>query len=157
LQVPVRNFGPTALSSTVGRNFEPGWGERQRVLEKAIADLRQYYFDQEVAQKTADALLAHEQAGDYNAVSDGQAFADLLARHLIDASHDVHFTVEYTQGVFPDFSKPPPPGVEARYRAALEQANCTFDRSKSSRTMLATSSSIRFPMLQRASRRRRQQ
>lgn len=102
--------------------------ERQRVLENAITDLRQFYFDHDIAQKTVDAILAHEQSGDYNAVTDGQQFANLLARHLIDASHDVHFTVEYTRNVFPDFSKPPPPEDQARYRAAMEQANCTFEK-----------------------------
>jgi hypothetical protein len=56
------------------------------VLEKAVADLRQYYFNQDVAQKTVNALLAHEQAGDYNAITNDQAFAKLLARHLIDAA-----------------------------------------------------------------------
>lgn len=116
----------SAQSSTGGLSLSAR--ERQRVLERAIADLKQYYFDQDVAQKTVDALLAHEQAGDYNAVTDGQAFADLLARHLIDASHDVHFTVEYTRNVFPDFSKPPPPEAQARYQAAMEQANCTFEK-----------------------------
>jgi hypothetical protein len=116
----------SAQSSTGGLSL--GAKERQRVLERAIADLRQYYFDQDIAQKTIDALLAHEQAGDYDAVTDGQAFANLVARHLIDASHDVHFTVEYTRNVFPDFSKPPPPEARARYKAAMEQGNCTFEK-----------------------------
>jgi hypothetical protein len=116
----------SAQSSTGGLSL--GAKERQRVLERAIADLKQYYFDQDIAQKTIDALLAHEQAGDYDAVTDGQAFANLVARHLIDASHDVHFTVEYTRNVFPDFSKPPPPEAQARYKAAMEQGNCTFEK-----------------------------
>jgi hypothetical protein len=116
----------SAQSSTGGLSL--GAKERQRVLERAIADLKQYYFDQDIAQKTIDALLAHEQAGDYDAVTDGQAFANLVARHLIDASHDVHFTVEYTRNVFPDFSKPPPPEARARYKAAMEQGNCTFEK-----------------------------
>jgi peptidase S41-like protein len=102
--------------------------ERQRVLEKAIADLKQYYFDHNRAEKVADALLAHERAGDYNAVTDGQAFANVLARDLIDASHDLHFTVEYTRNVFPDFSKPPPPEVQARYQTAMAQSNCGFEK-----------------------------
>lgn len=116
----------SAQSSTGGLSLSTR--ERQRVLQEAIADLKLYYFDRDVAQKTVDALLAHEQSGDYNAVTDGQAFANLLARHLVDASHDVHFTVEYTRNVFPDFSKPPPPETWARYQAAMEQANCTFEK-----------------------------
>ncbi|MBZ5624324.1 MAG: hypothetical protein LAQ69_37345 [Acidobacteriia bacterium] len=88
--------------------------------------MKQHYSDEQVAQTTASALLAHEQAGDYNTVTDGQAFANLLARHLTEASRDVHFTMGYTRNVFPDFSKPPAPEFQARYRTAMEQANCTF-------------------------------
>jgi len=103
-------------------------GDRHRLIEAVAANVRQYYFDKQVAQTTVSALLAHEQAGDYNATTDGEAFANLLARHLIDASRDVHFTMEYTRNVFPDFSKPPTPEAQARYRTAMEQANCTFER-----------------------------
>ncbi|MDR3755031.1 MAG: S41 family peptidase [Terracidiphilus sp.] len=102
--------------------------ERQLVLNAVIADVKQYYFDQNIARSTADALLAHERAGDYNQVTDGQAFANLLARDLIDASRDVHFTMEYTRNVFPDFSKPPSPEAQAQYRTAMQQANCTFEK-----------------------------
>lgn len=102
--------------------------ERQLVLDTVIADVKQNYFDRIIAQKTADALLAHERAGDYNQVTDGHAFANLLARHLIDASGDAHFTMEYTPNVFPDFSKPPSPEAQARYRTAMEQVNCTFEK-----------------------------
>lgn len=101
---------------------------RHRLIEAVRANVKQHYFDQQVGQTIARALLAHEQAGDYDAVTGGQAFANLLARRLIEASGDVHFTVEYTPNVFPDFSKPPPPDAQARYRAAMEQANCTFEK-----------------------------
>jgi hypothetical protein len=102
--------------------------DRHRVIEAVAANVKQHYFDKQVAQTTANALLAHEQAGDYNAIADGQSFADLLARHLIDASRDVHFTMAYTRKVFPDFSKPPAPEFQARYRTAMKQANCTFEK-----------------------------
>lgn len=101
---------------------------RHRLVEAVAANVRQHYFDKQVAQTTASSLLAHEHAGDYTSVSDGRAFANLLARHLIEASGDVHFTMEYTRNVFPDFSKPPAPEFQARYRTAMEQANCTFEK-----------------------------
>jgi len=102
--------------------------ERQIVLNAVISDVRQFYFDRKITMNTADALLAHERAGDYNQITDGQAFADLLVRHLIDASGDAHFTMEFTRNVFPDFSKPPPPEAQARIRTAMEQNNCTFEK-----------------------------
>ena len=103
--------------------------DRHRLIEAIAVDVRQYYFDKKTAETTASALLAHEQAGDYNALTDGQAFASVLSRHLIEASGDLHFTMEYTPNKFPDFSKPPPPESQARYRAAMEQANCTFEKA----------------------------
>jgi hypothetical protein len=103
--------------------------DRHRLVQAVAADVRQYYFDKQVALTTASAMLAHERAGDYNTVTDGGAFARLLARDLTGASHDNHFTMEYTAGTFPDFSKPPAEGPESqpRYRAAMERSNCTFE------------------------------
>lgn len=68
---------------------------RRLLIEAVAADVKEYYFDKQVAHTAANALLAHEQASDYNTVTD-EAFANLLARHLIEASGDSHFTVEYT-------------------------------------------------------------
>ena len=102
--------------------------DRHRLVEAVAANVKQHYFDKQVAQITASALLAHEQAGDYNAVTDGQALANLLAGRLIEASGDNHFTMEYTRNVFPDFSKPPTPEFDERYRTAMERANCTFEK-----------------------------
>lgn len=101
--------------------------DRHRLVGSVATNVKQHYFDTQIAETTASALVAHEKAGDYNAVIDGQSFANLLARHLIEASGDNHFTVEYTPRVFPDFSKPPAPESQERYRAAMEQANCTFE------------------------------
>lgn len=102
--------------------------ERHRIIEAVAASLKQHYFDKEAAQSTAGALLAHEEAGDYNALTDGAAFAAAIARHLTAASGDVHFTMEYTRNKFPDFSQPPPAEARARYRAAMEQINCAFEK-----------------------------
>jgi hypothetical protein len=104
--------------------------DRHRLVQAVAADVTQYYFDKQVAVTTANALLAHEGVGDYNTVTDGQAFARVLARDLAEASRDNHFTMEYTRNVFPDFSRPPAPEPEAQahYRTAMEQANCTFEK-----------------------------
>ena len=102
--------------------------ERHRLILAIAGNVEQHYFDRQIAQNTANALFAHEQAGDYNNVTGGQDLANLLARHLTEASGDSHFTMEYTRNVFPDFSKPPAPEFQARYRAAMEQAHCTFDK-----------------------------
>ncbi|MGB9147556.1 MAG: hypothetical protein WCC14_17140, partial [Acidobacteriaceae bacterium] len=79
----------------------PDAAERRRVIEGAAANLRQYYFDHEVAQKTADALLAHESHGDDNAATSGPALAALLTAQMRDASQDMHLVVEYSQNPLP--------------------------------------------------------
>jgi len=83
--------------------------DRHRLVQAVAASVRQHYFDKPIADRTASALVAHEQSGDYRAATDGQAFADLLARHLIEASGDNHFTVEYTPRVFPTSRSRPRP------------------------------------------------
>jgi len=114
------------LDATAGEGLKLDTAERQRVIEVAIANLRQYYFDRDVAQKTADALLAHEKSGDDNAVTEGAAFADLLTRQMRDASHDMHLVMAYSQDRLPEH--PPEPTTEslARYRKAMEEENCMF-------------------------------
>lgn len=102
--------------------------DRHRLIRAVAANVKRYYFDRKVAQTTANVLLLHEENGDYEAATDGQSFANLVARHLMDASGDNHFTMEYTRSVFPDFSKPPAPEFQSRYRAAMQQANCTFEK-----------------------------
>ncbi len=102
--------------------------ERQRVLDRTIANLRQYYFDREVAQKMSDALLAHEKSGDDNAVTEGGALADLLTRQMRDASHDMHLIMEYSRDGLPEHPPEQTPESLARYRKAMEQENCMFKK-----------------------------
>jgi len=116
-----------ATSAAVG-GVKPDSGERQRVIDGAIANLKQYYIDPDVAQKMADVLLAHEKSGDDEAVTDGEAFAALLTRQLRDASHDLHLEVVYSRDPLPDRPPGPTPEGFARYRAALEQQNCTLEK-----------------------------
>jgi hypothetical protein len=101
--------------------------ERRRVVDAAIADLKQHYLSPGAAQKIAEALSAHQKAGDYDAVTDGASFADLLTKQLQDVSRDLHLDVAYVPGGIPDRPIGPTPESTARYRQALEQENCTFE------------------------------
>jgi hypothetical protein len=102
--------------------------ERHRVIHASIENLKQHYINPDVAQKVADALLAHEKGGDYDAITDGAALADLLTRQMRDVSHDRNLIVVYSKAATPD--RPPGPTAEglARYRTAMEQSNCTFEK-----------------------------
>jgi C-terminal processing protease CtpA/Prc len=92
-----------------------------------IGKLKQHYIDPDGAQKMADALLAHEKGGDYDAVTDGAAFGDLLTRQMRDVSRDRHLVVIYSKAATPDRPPGPTPEGLARYRKAMEQSNCTFE------------------------------
>jgi hypothetical protein len=103
--------------------------ERHRIIAEAIQNLKQHYFDREVAEATADALLAHERKGDDNAAKDGAAFADLLTRQMRAASHDMHLVVEYSREVLPEHPPEPTPESLARFRKAMKQQNCMFRKT----------------------------
>ena len=104
--------------------------ERQRVLDSAIENLRRYYFDRDVAEKTAAALLMHEKNGDDNAVTKAAAFADLLTRQMRDASHDMHLVIEFSQNKFPDAPPPQTPQDAARHREFVEQNHCFIRKAE---------------------------
>ena len=95
--------------------------ERQRVLGAVIANLKQHYFDHVIAQKMADALVAHLDRGDDAAAID-EAFAALLTSQMRDVSTDPHLQVIYNATPLPK----PSPVDSARMRADLQQENCFF-------------------------------
>lgn len=114
--------------STAGQLPALDAAERRRVIETAIANLRQHYVEPEVARKMADALAAHEKNGDYEHVTDGGALAGLLTRQMREVSHDMHLDVIYSTEPLADISTGPPPEEIARYRKELAQDNCRFKK-----------------------------
>jgi hypothetical protein len=103
--------------------------ERQRVLGAAIANLKQHYVYPDKAQKMADVLLASQKRGGYDAITDGDAFAHQLTKQMRDVSHDMHLELVHSQDPLP-----PQPTEEQRpeelerYRAAMKQINCAFEK-----------------------------
>jgi C-terminal processing protease CtpA/Prc len=104
--------------------------ERRRVIDGVVKNVKEHYFDRDVAQKMADGLLVREKSGDYNATIEGAAFADLLTRHLRDVSHDMHLEVVYSTERLPGHPGAQTAESQARYRRALEEENCTFEMVK---------------------------
>jgi Peptidase family S41 len=104
--------------------------QRQRIVQAAAANLTKYYVDPDVAQKMSDALLAHEKTGDDNAATDGEVFAGLLTRQMIEVSHDRYVAMAYSTVASPE--TPPAPTSEdaARYRKEMEQNNCTIEAAR---------------------------
>ncbi|MGC2768844.1 MAG: S41 family peptidase [Candidatus Acidiferrum sp.] len=124
--------GPEDIASANSNSAPADWSlnaaERQRVIEGAIANLKAHYVDRDVAQEMAEALRKHQQRGDDDLPMDGGAFARLLTSQMRDVAHDMHLVMVYSREPLPDHPVEATPEVLARYRAELQQDNCTFKR-----------------------------
>ena len=128
----VEHFGLRAMppGATV-ENVKLDDAERQRVVAGVVANLKEYYVYPDIAQKMADSVEAHQKHGDYAAVADGDAFADLLTDHLREVSHDKHLGVRYSPFKLPpDSSESTGPSPEdlARMQKQMVHMNCGFDK-----------------------------
>ncbi|MGA2168454.1 MAG: S41 family peptidase [Terracidiphilus sp.] len=99
---------------------------RQSVIDGIAASLKEFYVYAETAQKMGDALRVHQKAGDYDAITDGDAFAVLLTTQLQDVSHDKHLRVNYSPYKLPANQNGPTPDEEAQYHKQMERDNCGF-------------------------------
>ena len=118
---PLRSSNAVLTGASLNR------AERQRVIASAVANLKKHYLDPVVAQKMADALLEQEKKGADDAATDGKAFADLLTRQMRAVSHDRHLELLYSEAPLSEPASTATPAFEARYRKAMEEANCTFE------------------------------
>lgn len=103
--------------------------ERKSVIDGSIVQLKQSYIYPDVAQKMADAVLAHEKAGDYDDITDGSEFAAKLTDDFQAVSHDRHLHVNYA----PFKMSPQQEGgssaeQEAEFRKELEHENCGWEK-----------------------------
>ena len=102
---------------------------RQRVIDGTVAALQELYVFPDAAQKMADALSAHVNSGDYDAVTDGTDFAALLTEHLRAVSHDKHLRVTYEPFRKPAGSlEPGAAGGDARTAKDMQRTNCGFEK-----------------------------
>src|SRR5882724_2974682 len=125
---PKQQEASKEIESAAAESSSLDAAERQRVIDAAAKNLRQYYAYPDVGQKMAESLLEHEQNGDDDAAADGSIFADLLTQQMRDVSHDSHLEVVYSLAPLPA-----QPGIQtseqvARYRNLMEQQNCTFEK-----------------------------
>ena len=103
---------------------------RSRVIDGAISSLDEFYVYPETAKKMEDALRAHQKKGDYDKVTDADAFAMMLTDNLQDVSHDKHLRVNFSPAVLPkdEPGRERDPEQEARRRKQLETNNCMFEK-----------------------------
>ncbi len=107
---------------------------RQKTIDAISSSLTDYYVYPDVAAKMIEAINEHQKKGDYNSITDGNDFAEALTKDLRAVSHDKHLFVSYNPFTVPNqpgsSSGPhePSPAEQARFRAMLEQQNCTFSK-----------------------------
>lgn len=118
------------MSSPVGRGvageFRLDAVGRRRVIQAAAENLKKDYIEPAIGKKMADALVAREKGGEYDAVTEGAAFAGLLTKQLQETSDDPHVDVVYSGSPLPERPPGTTPEGQLRYRKAMEQENCTF-------------------------------
>jgi hypothetical protein len=111
----------------VPENVTLDTAERKKVIDGVANNLKEYYIDLSVAQQMVDALQNHNAKGDYDSISDGDAFAARLTGDLQDVSHDRHLRVDFNPFKMPPQTAPSPED-EARFHRQMEHANCAFNK-----------------------------
>jgi Peptidase family S41/N-terminal domain of Peptidase_S41 in eukaryotic IRBP len=128
---PAPNERGTAVASPVLLGNVDA-AERRRVVDAAIANLKQHYVYPEKTQKMVESLLTNEKRGEYDAITDGDIFAHQITKQMRDVSHDMHLELVYSQDPLP----PQPTETEqtpedlARYREAMKRINCAFEKTE---------------------------
>jgi hypothetical protein len=123
----VESFSLRAIPpNAVVENVKLDSVERQRVVDGIVKNLNDYYVYPDLAQKMADAVRTSQKHGDYDAITDPDAFAGRLTKDLQGVSHDKHLRVNYSPVKLPPDEEKPNPEQEAQFRKMLERTNCSF-------------------------------
>src|ERR1700732_3258699 len=75
--------------------------ERQRVIDGIAKNLKESYVYPELAQKMEDAIRVNQKRGEYDAITDPDAFANRLTKDLRAVSHDKHLGAHYSPVTVP--------------------------------------------------------
>jgi retinol-binding protein 3 len=124
----VATFALRALPpGAVLENVTMDAAKRKQVIDGLNIDLKEYYVEPAAAQQMADALKVHQTKGDYDAISDGDAFATRLTHDMQEVSHDRHLRMDFSPFKMPPRTEPTPED-EARFHQQMEHDNCAFEK-----------------------------
>ena len=128
----VASFGLRAIppgTAVSDLTFKIDAATRTRVIDGAIAQLHEFYVFPETAKKMGDAVKARQKKGEYDSISDGDAFSKILTENFQEVSHDKHLRVDFGPASMPERPDGPPDAdAIARYRKDMERMNCGFDK-----------------------------
>jgi hypothetical protein len=137
-RLDVKDGDPAQVESLRIRAIPPGTttadlkidaATRDRVIDGAAAMLDEYYVYPEVAKKMVEALRTHRKQGDYDSITDGEAFAEALTKDLREVSHDKHLRVNFSMAVLPRDGAQRP-SDDGQMRKRLESTNCGFEKAE---------------------------
>jgi retinol-binding protein 3 len=138
--VEVKDGDPAMVESLDLRAMPPGTSvsdlvftidaaTRARVIDGAIAKLNESYVFPDIAKKMSDDVRVRQKRGEYDSVTDGDAFAKLLTDNFREVSRDKHLRVDFSPAKMPDRPEGAPSADEvAQFRKELEHMNCGFDK-----------------------------
>src|SRR5258708_8225993 len=76
-----------------------------------------------------EAVKARQKKGEYDSLTDGDAFSKMLTENFQEVSHDKHLRVDFSPAPMPERPDGPPDAdAIARYRKDMERMNCGFDK-----------------------------
>jgi hypothetical protein len=76
-------------------------------------------------------IRRHQRHGDYNSITQGDEFANLLTTHLREVGHDKHLGVRFVPTRLPDNLDAPPDAQQlARNQRMIQRSNCAFDKAE---------------------------
>src|SRR5213079_3246782 len=89
-KLEVKDGDPAQVASLGLRAVPPGTklSDLNFKIDAAIAQLNEFYVFPETAKKMGDAVKAKQKKGDYDSITDGDAFAKMLTDNFQEVSHD---------------------------------------------------------------------
>jgi hypothetical protein len=99
----VASFGLRAIppgTAVSDLTFKIDAPTRTRVIDGAIAQLNEFYVFPETAKKMGEAVKAKQKKGEYDSITDGDAFAKMLTENFQEVSHDKHLRVNFSPRPF---------------------------------------------------------
>jgi hypothetical protein len=124
----LRAIPPGVTAADMSMKIDPA--TRARVIDGAVASLNEFYVFPDAAKKMEEALRARQKKGEYDAVEDAEALAELLTDHLQQVSHDKHLRVNFSPAVLPKDGAARDPDVDTRMRTQIERDNCLFEKAE---------------------------
>lgn len=125
----VETFGIRALPAGVSpENVTVDAAMRKRVIDGIKTNLAEFYIDAALARQMAEVVEAHLARGEYDSITDGDAFASRLTKDLRAVSHDKHLGVNFNPSKIPERKGPPNADEVARMHQQAARANCAFKK-----------------------------